>query len=268
MLSKIIKHFQQGTLFKMTVRVATRALKRRSNIFKKSIKWINRFYLEWKGKNGQEVINDPYEIIDIPIECINYILPSWNLRFSEYFETRLVGIISNGNWDIHKKERFIDSSVFIDFKRRFMEGKDWEDTFYYKRFSERLKITGRGLRKCKTWEEFKAKKLTEWDELYQRIKEHGYERQTEPEREVEVGVSRTGEILFIDGRHRLAIAFLLKIKEIPVVVNIWHKEYIETVTAKTNNPKITPGKAIEVILSEPTNNCKEHFAMLQRSSKD
>jgi hypothetical protein len=248
MLNKIIKHSRQGTLFKMTVRIATRALKKRSNILRVSIKKINRFYLGWKGKSGYDVIHDPFEIIDVPVECINYILPSWNLRFSEYFETRLVGIISNGNWDIHKKERFINTSVFIDFKSRFLQGKDWEDTNYYERFKDRLKLTGKGLRKCKTWEEFKEKKLTEWDELYQRIKEHGYERQTEPEREIEVGVSRTGEILFIDGRHRLALAKLLDINEVPVVVNCWHREYINQVKYSGNKKKLSPREAIDPVL--------------------
>ena len=55
-------------------------------------------------------------------------------------------------------------------------------------------------------------------------------------------MSRSGEILFIDGHHRLAIAKILNIEEVPVIVNYWHKFYIDKVIKKGN--KITPALAI------------------------
>lgn len=60
-----------------------------------------------------------------------------------------------------------------------------------------------------------------------------------------MGISRNGEIPFLDGKHRLAIAKLFGIIEVPVIVNYLHEEYIKQVKSNTKNKKLTPSIAIE-----------------------
>jgi ParB-like chromosome segregation protein Spo0J len=62
----------------------------------------------------------------------------------------------------------------------------------------------------------------DWHSLFQSIMTNGY-LQKEEDRNVEVCIGRDGEYLFVDGRHRLAIAQYLKIKEIPVDIVYQHQ---------------------------------------------
>ena len=62
----------------------------------------------------------------------------------------------------------------------------------------------------------------DWHSLFQSIVTNGYV-QNEEDRCVEVCIGREGEYLFVDGRHRLAIALYLKIEKIPVEVMYKHQ---------------------------------------------
>lgn len=66
--------------------------------------------------------------------------------------------------------------------------------------------------------------------LYDKIKNAGYQSQKQlrtlrPWDEVRVCIGRNGDVLFHDGRHRLAIAKALEIERIPVVVTRIHKSW-------------------------------------------
>jgi len=74
-----------------------------------------------------------------------------------------------------------------------------------------------------------------------------------PENEVEIAVSRDGELLFVDGRHRFVIAKLLGIEEIPVIVNLWHRDFIDNVKSVTGKKRITPSEAIGWLLDDRGN---------------
>lgn len=63
----------------------------------------------------------------------------------------------------------------------------------------------------------------DWHSLFQSILTKGYV-QNENERAVEIAIGRNEELFFVDGRHRLAIAQHLKIKEIPVDLVYQHKK--------------------------------------------
>ena len=72
----------------------------------------------------------------------------------------------------------------------------------------------------KTFEEFYAHRLKNWHTIFNDIKNNGY-KVTKPQRDnIEIALTALGEPLLIDGRHRLAMAKILSIKEIPTTVNI------------------------------------------------
>jgi hypothetical protein len=216
------------------------------------------YYYKFKGHKSLNVIDKPSEVVYVPVRLIEYqvqdarLLPAKRTDKFLFKTIRITGIIADGSWDFQKK-RFIDSLAYVAFKERFIERKEWEDTVYYHKFINGLKRKGEAKRDCKTWPEYKERHLKRWERLYDDIKRYGYKSQSElsgtQEKEIEVCVSRKGEILFRDGRHRLAIAKLLEVEEIPVVVNIWHRDYIDGLK-KTANIRITPREALRTIVGE------------------
>jgi len=101
------------------------------------------------------------------------------------------------------------------------------------------------------------------DKLFKDIKNNGYKRQKDINSsrptykgtskregtnagEVEVLISRSGQIIFCDGRHRLTIAKILKINKIPVIINVFHEKYIRKEIKKNINT-LEPQDIIEHI---------------------
>lgn len=207
--------------------------------------------------NNQMVIGKPYVAFCIPVDLIKYkvespLRPPLNRNFLGY-KIRVVGIIDGGDWDL-QIVKFSDEPIFICLKERFIEGKEWEDTPYYE-FTEEFN-EGKEVLNCKTWEEYKGKRLKFFDELYQDMKNNGYKRQNNPEDEVQVAVSRDGQILFIDGHHRLSIAKILKIKEIPVIVNVWHKQFIDKLKITYKYKNVNSREAFDSISTVDRNTAK------------
>ena len=193
-------------------------------------------------------INDPLNIVYLsPVQIDNSIFIKEDKLGKHKFRRNKIGLryagdIRAGDWD-KKGEKFNKALTYTIFNQRFNGGKEWAETDYYAQFQK----LG-GLRKCSSWETFLSQHLQKWDTLYQDIKTNGYKNHQEcrkpPTDEIEVAVDRDGEILFIDGRHRLVIAKLLKIPEVPVIVNIWHRDFIDYVKKQTGENNITPAIAI------------------------
>ncbi|MDP6435817.1 MAG: hypothetical protein QF790_05560 [Gammaproteobacteria bacterium] len=153
-----------------------------------------------------------------------------NKEFSYgYFQ----GAIMDGDWDLSTK-RFEDLDVYKAFEAVCKnKTSDWPETSFYQRAIKRINEGGKPW-KCATEEEF-YKRCESLAELYNTIERDGYQPHSERSADVEanedrldeisVAIGRTGELLFSDGAHRLAVAKLLGIKEIPVTVPVRHKEW-------------------------------------------
>ena len=106
-------------------------------------------------------------------------------------------------------------------RQRFVEGLDWHQAKYSVIFEKKYKqfMKGKSYRKggLKT---FLSEKLEWYDAIYQDIERNGYRRSDSIENNVEVALAANGDLLLIDGRHRLILAQLLGLKKIPVVVNL------------------------------------------------
>jgi 2-polyprenyl-3-methyl-5-hydroxy-6-metoxy-1,4-benzoquinol methylase len=162
---------------------------------------------------------DPHNIINAGI--------GWG-KYNKFQET---GKIVGGNWDLNTMP-FEDLDVYRALKARFINGIEWENTSFYKTLLYRIKLgkkpfnisDNKGL----------VKRLNYIDHLYDEIKKNGYKTQQEflddssslrIMDEVTVRIARDGELLFEDGRHRLAIAKILGLPEIPVRVTWRHKDW-------------------------------------------
>jgi len=154
-------------------------------------------------------------------------------EFSIYdFNGRIIG----GNWD-HQEKKFDDLDIHVAFKQVVLEGKSWADTIFYQRILNRLNH-GDFLWNCKDQNDLQER-CRKLESLYHKINEEGYKSQEELlqlsgeyeplrlEDEVIVGIGRHGDMLFCNSAHRLVIAKLLNIPQIPVKVAVRHPEWIK-----------------------------------------
>ncbi|KKK94159.1 hypothetical protein LCGC14_2685640, partial [marine sediment metagenome] len=156
-----------------------------------------------------------------------------------FFKWNKSNRIKSGDWDLTKKP--IDLLlIYQAIRKRFLEGKNWEETDIYNL------IPSKQPKGAEIWtfksEEVRDKYLIKTDFLFNEIKKVGYRLQKElytlKERftkldwkpifdEVVVAIDRNGNFLFINGKHRIAIAKVLDIPKIPIIFLIRHYKWME-----------------------------------------
>jgi hypothetical protein len=146
---------------------------------------------------------------------------------------RELGKIVGGDWDLNTMP-FEDLNIFQSFNERFRHNVSWENTSYYDSIVAEL-TQGRNPWGIKDKSGL-LNRLHMLDGLFDDIQKYGYVSQREIQHddfalknldEVAVHISRDGEFLFSDGRHRLAIAQILGVPQIPVVVCWRHKDWFQ-----------------------------------------
>lgn len=162
------------------------------------------------------------------------------IRYSsskEFNGSNYQGRIIGGDWD-QLSIPFEHLDVYVAFKERFIEGKAWEDTLFYKHVLDEIE-NGKFLWGCKNKSDF-DRRCRNLESLFQDIKNNGYKTQSQIlsekneydpmkiEDEIMVNIGRRGHLLSNNGVHRLAIAKLLGIKKIPVKINVVHPEWINS----------------------------------------
>ena len=136
------------------------------------------------------------------------------------------GKVIGGDWD-RRRRSFAESDFYRAMVDRFTRSRAWEETDYYQRLLRHV-AEGANKRGMTSRSDVDARCAT-LDRLYKTIRDCGYEavvdREGAPkfphnEDEVTVRVSREGDLLFQNGRHRLSIAKILGIHRIPVKVSV------------------------------------------------
>ena len=104
--------------------------------------------------------------------------------------------------------------------QRVEQGLEWNQTEYKSLFNTWYTKMNGGKYQHSSFDDFYQHRLKEWDDIFNDIKINGF-KESKPKRDnIEVAMNNSGQILLIDGRHRLAFAQTLGLKNIPVVVNI------------------------------------------------
>lgn len=164
----------------------------------------------------------------------------------EYYHSggpRRFGHVVGGDWDT-SRQPFDDHVVFRSLRDRYVDGCEWEETALFETYQAELtageRTTVRGEADLKSYFE-------NVDRLYESIRSRGYLTQpqlqtlgihteTDPSKdnphpvldEVCVCIYRDGSIAKrSSGTHRLSIAKILDIDEIPVLVRIRHRKWQE-----------------------------------------
>lgn len=215
---------------------------------------IHRLLVTYGFLDYQNIIKKPFQTVYVSPDLIKYGVNEREVKsdinYNSLFGTiQMVGRIHEK--DIHPKNKRLDDSIdIIAFKERFLNHKHWEET-EYRKIKNKLDA-GEESRWCNNWEEYKKTHLLRWESLYANIKEKGYKKQSLLKNllgdyEIQVVVTKHGELLFFDGRHRLAIARILGLKKIPVMVTVWHADFIEYVLKMEGKRVVTPKTAIKYV---------------------
>lgn len=199
-----------------------------------------------------KTLKDAFESVSIPTDLIEKRKYRMNINLRYWkFHIKKAGFIEVMNWEGFTADVNTLSDIEV-FKSVFMNGVRWEDTKYYTKFFNRLDKKGTGRTNTKTWEDYKNKHLLRWVHLYRAIKDHGYKTQFElnqkvcPPKEIEVAISKDGDIIFIDGRHRLAIVKILNIEIIPVIINSVDPRILHTLNLDPR--KTTPKMLMDALM--------------------
>lgn len=202
-----------------------------------------RYYSEWHdhaNRRRYDAPADPWAVVRVdPAEVTRY--ASVDLRWG-------VGRVRGGDWDRPENcEDVTGTAMFEGLRRRFEEGRDWEETAYYERERERFEEVDQ-YRGYEDFDAYREERFPEVDDLFERMRSEGYRPNFERvyddvaaveyvhELEPLVGIGRSGEVIWSEGYHRLALARILGIDEIPVYVLRRHERWQRKRDAVANAP--------------------------------
>lgn len=189
-------------------------------------------YYRLRGRRG---VRDPYTPIWISPTDIKYV---YNGTFNPKYQ---LGQIKGGDWDQDIQE-LSNHPAFSGLKERFCDGKPWTETEYFDLGVQRIQEEGVfvGYRSVEEFED----RLEYVEQLFHSIKHDGYRTQTSlsPDDwdehrhpfvtpahrmtgEIGINIGRDGTLIENDGIHRLTIARILDLEEIPVQIIVRHPEW-------------------------------------------
>ena len=157
-------------------------------------------------------------------------------RQLEVDSARFRGRVVDGDWDLQNR-KFNELDFFRSYEERTLKGTKWEELPYYRRVLWQIE-NGDNKWGCQNKQDLdeRCRKL---DSIFYDMKQNGYksremqrkelrkgERLKEDD-EISVNIGRHGELIFNNGRHRLALAKIARIKEVPVTITIRHSEWEE-----------------------------------------
>ena len=158
------------------------------------------------------------------------------------FQWQDLGKVQGGDWD-RSDDHVEDLPVVRVLRDHFENGRDWEDIEFIHHVIKQAECGHVIWQGC-------ASEKDVWDAckrvdcLYERIQSQGYRSKQElvqqdglsPDKyvdgdrfncydEVVVDIGRDGKFLFVDGRHRLTIAKILDLDDIPVRISARHEQW-------------------------------------------
>lgn len=136
--------------------------------------------------------------------------------------------------------KFEEKDIYQSFYYHFIEGKEWEETDFYKRVINEIK-DGKCKWGCSSVSEYN-RRCKNLDRLYYDIKKNGIKIQKmlwettllkenrikEIENEIRVLIGPEGELIhYYTGQHRLAMVKILNLDRVPIQILFRHKKWME-----------------------------------------
>lgn len=171
-------------------------------------------------------------------------VPFWRRKWQDH------GQVKDGDWDIcddHTFEhgydedwyrtqrptvRYEDAIFHQSMIERYVEDRPWKETEQFDISRQRIATGESTWHGCESISDLREKGDI-IDKLFNKIATQGYKSQPGLQRtfkntiknEITVDIGRDGSFLFVDGRHRLSIAKVLGLDQIPVQVCTVHQTY-------------------------------------------
>jgi hypothetical protein len=141
-----------------------------------------------------------------------------------------------GSWDKHVAD-FEQLPVYQMLHDRFVKDVPWHDTQWFSDMSEVMNA-GIPVYGCLTPDELLNKRLNYLEVVFEDMRLNGFKTQCEADddyrnagfsHEIQVNVARDGSFIFnsVRGQHRLSMAKILDIPQIPVVIVVRHVEWAD-----------------------------------------
>lgn len=190
--------------------------------------WVEYFYQSVKyrfpSRPGKEIYID---VDSIKLTINDRALSRSDERYRKVYKS-VNSVIAGAFWD-HVQE--IDDSAIklIGFRERFQEGRDWEDTSLFKKYGAMLLLEGK-VQGCTSIGELVDLYKKEHDALYKSICEGGVKSSRTDVRitPIYVYIHKNGDFVFTSGgNHRLNMAKVIGVKQIPVKIKGRHVEWQE-----------------------------------------
>jgi len=177
---------------------------------------------------------DPFTLIEVDPACVD------NRDKNGYDKWKNMGEVRDGDW---QTKPLIDHIKYRSIFRRFNSDIPWEDTELYQRALTKIDNKEAYWNACRTIDDINVR-TKEVEDLYDRIRTEGFKSQEEihektvreillsplfdrSKTDISVSIDQHGNILFIDGTHRLAIANALELEVVPVRVVVRHERWQE-----------------------------------------
>lgn len=138
------------------------------------------------------------------------------------------GKVVDGEWD-RDRMAFEENEVYRLLHERFAQGREWHEIGLFRKYVAEIAAGTPRWRHSASYDELLAT-ANEVERLYREIRDRGYrpsQRSGPRADEVTVSIGRDGELLFnnVGGHHRLSIAKLLGIEQVPVRVLLRHRQW-------------------------------------------
>jgi hypothetical protein len=200
--------------------------------------WQYTDWHDWVNRRRYDAPADPRTLLRVDpadVRCYNGGLRlNWGL-----------GRVQGGDWDRPEHcHRFRETTLYRSLRQRFEEGRDWAETPLYQQAAQRFE-RGETVRGYESLAAFREVRCAYIDDLFHSIDREGYRpnrtgghQKASEENPFEdayanhldplVAIARDGEIHWLEGNHRFAIASILGLETIPVYVLCRHVEWQRT----------------------------------------
>lgn len=183
-----------------------------------------------------------------------------------------------GDWDL-LGTRFEEFEVHRAIDAVLVAGAcEWKDTDFYKSIVARIQA-GDHVWGCESETAFETRLAKDMPQLLRNISANGVLPQSQlggwdPMDDIRLGVGRDGDLIFLNGQHRLAMAKLLRLKRIPVRIVVRHAQWeslrkeIEAYRSSAGNGYVYQQIPHADLVDVPAVHKLERFAAILDSVKD
>lgn len=161
-------------------------------------------------------------------------------------QDKMFSYVLPGDWD-QNLPRFEEHPVYHFIRDRYLRGMQAEETDFFEHFQEMLLERDDYWNGCESVEDF-HERCAYLDGLYEEIRDHGIKTTEQLRAEgrypnpfpdnIHINIGRDGELIYLNGRHRLSFAKILDIETLPVNVMVRHSDWqsVRDAVVRSNNP--------------------------------